>query len=127
MQKARYASARSAGLGVPTSTNDFCILLPHNIEFIDKVEMLNPTTNVYNRWVASGSSMTAGTGGLVYDDDVVLDISSFVFDSSIYGLLCSQYSISGFATERTTLNDIDLSNSFGSTNSARALTAKIAA
>ena len=37
-----YAKARSSGLGIPTGTNDFCILLPHKIEYIDKVEMLNP-------------------------------------------------------------------------------------
>lgn len=83
-----YAKARSSGLGVPTSTNDFCILLPHKIEYIDKVEMLNANISIYLSWLSSGS-ITHGTSNLNYDDDVVLDLSHYVLESSIYGLLSS--------------------------------------
>ena len=83
-----YAKARSSGLGVPTGTNDFCILLPHKIEYIDKVEMLNPNISIYLTWIVSADT-THGTSSLHYDDDVILDLTHFVLESSMYGLLPS--------------------------------------
>lgn len=83
-----YAPARSSGLGVPTGTNDFCIMLPHNIDYIEKVEMLNPNIDIYQSWIQN-YEITHGTNTLHYDDDMILDINSFVFESSMYGLLLS--------------------------------------
>lgn len=84
-----YAKARSSGLGVPTSTNDFCILLPHKIEYIDKVEMLNPKIKVQIVYFKRSGDTASATGYAVYDDDIIIDISSFVFESSMWGLLSS--------------------------------------
>lgn len=85
-----YAKARSSGLGIPTGTNDFCILLPHKIEYIDKVEMLNPKITVrYTVFIGNNQDTESYVRDLIYDDDIVVDLSTFVLESSIWGLLIS--------------------------------------
>lgn len=84
-----YAKARSAGLGIPTSTNDFCILLPHKIEYVDKVEMLNPKIKIQIVYFKRSGDTASAADYAVYDDDIIIDISSFVYESSMWGLLSS--------------------------------------
>ena len=84
-----YAKARSSGLGIPTGTNDFCILLPHKIEYIDKVEMLNPIIRVAAHYWQPNDTDTRVVNDLTFLDDIVFDISNFVIESAIWGLLLS--------------------------------------
>ena len=84
-----YAPARSSGLGVPTSTNDFCILLPHNIEYIDKVEMLNPRVDCSFYYFNGTTRTGVSDKTLSYEDDVIIDLNAFIFESALYGLLLS--------------------------------------
>lgn len=82
-----YCSPRSDGLGVPTSTNDFCILLPHKIHTLNSAKCYHPSFNI--RYMVG---TTAKYGDVVYDTNVVapiegLDISYFILEANLYGIL----------------------------------------